>query len=1147
VRAHDHLHPVNKRTNYMFGEWDPHRIDVSGNYRRFILRKIILDSLLMWMDDHPAAPAAERLYDAAAVLCGTILMASSISGSGPETHDSNVTLTSLLPRVARQRDAFYERLLRGASGTRARRLQKEARQTRQPFGHVRQYLNMHLAKYGARQVQHRHLAQLYARMGHPDASQREAARIPSASARFESEILWRITSAHRCLGRGEAREALRLIREIDDHLERGTACGALPDPWNVLAFQGQFPLFTSREDSVPDHRIEMLLELMERFFLVYSRALSEAAALGDGPLRLELAEGFHRSAEAWDRYATSAVEDLPRVSGRESFESASHVAEALAQWRAAGEAAGDISFWRQHVEQFESPKAYALVVEALLEKGDHVASMGLMMQWLSQADEVGLEAGPHSLCALLVRWMQLVRESKTIDDSWPIVRRMFDYLEANAGEFWSVPSFADVAESAPVDEEDMLAADEPDEHEEDEEGLFQAAYDQVIYRDSTADGHEGQTLDDGYRADASEFEHIARALEPRLKFLTTLAQLWQIAAASFVGQARQSVSVSPRPGGDGLEGLSGEEERLETIREWRRRTVEWKRGLIELMTAVEEFAVAEPSGDYESNVEYDLQLQMKFYLLHTTITTTAACEAAGLFLQCGLPPEPSRPRRGKRRPAGQVVEVCRGVLRRDRLTVRRAFPRLLRELADQPLLYVSLEGGGDPRKILEARTRQAVIRLLLAELPAMGLLRETWDLLRTAYRMERGSRPEGMAITEYDRLFRIALRESLRCVIRSASKWPTLSSRFAQRRPRFAAGPRPSRRLRRLNGRGRRESSLRRMLGRIDRDDELIAILHELIARYQEQWLKHSGTTQLSTVESLKNPELWRQVRRFIRKYGAELFHARMLTLGNLRAILHNGVDQFLGYLDETRDPLAPSPLLDDLEEGRLDVTHAIRCLELVYGVIVDRFDRFVEYNTTTTQSDYGDRIDCLLDFLRVEAAYDRNAWNLTPGLLAHELLSEEGRGRAARMWEDDIRSRTAQKARRYLKQLQQLESAHGMRLPSIGDRLSERFVQPLAVNRMRALIPKAIDEAQDPRGRDPWDAARGLSFESLQLEIDAYLESRSGSAIDVPPWLRMLEREVLRTDPLDIEPDFESEPELALPTTTLRRAQLVRQLQGWE
>ena len=30
VRAHDHTHPVNKRTNYMFGEWDPHLIDTKG-------------------------------------------------------------------------------------------------------------------------------------------------------------------------------------------------------------------------------------------------------------------------------------------------------------------------------------------------------------------------------------------------------------------------------------------------------------------------------------------------------------------------------------------------------------------------------------------------------------------------------------------------------------------------------------------------------------------------------------------------------------------------------------------------------------------------------------------------------------------------------------------------------------------------------------------------------------------------------------------------------------------------------------------------------------------------------------------------------------------------------------------------------------
>ena len=38
LRAHDHLHPANKRTNYLFGEWDPHQIDLKGRYRRFVVR-----------------------------------------------------------------------------------------------------------------------------------------------------------------------------------------------------------------------------------------------------------------------------------------------------------------------------------------------------------------------------------------------------------------------------------------------------------------------------------------------------------------------------------------------------------------------------------------------------------------------------------------------------------------------------------------------------------------------------------------------------------------------------------------------------------------------------------------------------------------------------------------------------------------------------------------------------------------------------------------------------------------------------------------------------------------------------------------------------------------------------------------------------
>src|ERR1051326_1540921 len=34
-RAYDHGHPVNRRPNYVFGEWDPHHLDEQGRFRRY--------------------------------------------------------------------------------------------------------------------------------------------------------------------------------------------------------------------------------------------------------------------------------------------------------------------------------------------------------------------------------------------------------------------------------------------------------------------------------------------------------------------------------------------------------------------------------------------------------------------------------------------------------------------------------------------------------------------------------------------------------------------------------------------------------------------------------------------------------------------------------------------------------------------------------------------------------------------------------------------------------------------------------------------------------------------------------------------------------------------------------------------------------
>lgn len=1060
VRAHDHLHPANKRTNYMFGEWDPHTIDVKGNYRRFILRKIIVDSLAGWVEQTKGQAAREeRLFDAAAALCGTMLMASSISGSGPETHNSTVSLTSLLPVVARRRDAFYARLMEQVKGARAKRLQREERRTQQPFGHVRQYLNMHLARYGARQVQHRELAYLYSRMGYVDACRAQGAAIPAASIRFECELQCRTAAARLLLHRGKLAEAAAQVLELDDILLRGIECGAIADPWNFLGFQGQFPLFASREDSIPDNRLETLLELMEAMFSVYGRALAEAAAQGETELQQQLSGRFERLARWWDQFGSDIVEDLPDVPGESSWEAAVNVAQALAQWRGAGAAAGAISFWRQHVEQFGSAQAYARVVDALLERHDHVAAMGLLMQWLSQADEVGFESSEDSLFSLLIRWMRLVASDH--GDSAPrdraaLIRRLFDYLEANAEEYWNIPRLdsAGQAGSPPPPTESMLAEDD-----EGEDDLFGAAYEGVTYKDSADDGTWGDTLEDSQGFRNTEFEVVNREFEPRLKFLNAIGQMWQIAGCALaLEHAPRDEPESEAPQVD--ESLAG------AVAAWQDQLRRWEADLHQLMRSLWDRQIDAPAGDHDANVEYDLQTQVKFYLLNQVIMTLVCLKNARRLLAGCLPAQPADSAADSADPdEALIVGVHAAILRRDVAAVREVLPAVFKWLEKQPLLYVPFDHGGRPDPLLRTQGVQSVIRFLLKELPALGLLREGWHVLQAAFRMERRLRPEGQAITEFDRLFHISLRSSLETLLNSARRW---------RNTRFG-------------------------------NDELIDMVSELVDPYQSLWLKHSSTMRLSSVDAIRSGDDVNELAGFIHLYGAELFHASQLTLGNVRAILHNGVDWFLNYLEENEDPLRPMKLLEDLRTSQIDRDDAQWCLETIYSVVVDRFDRFLDYNTTTTQSDYGEMFFCLLDFLRVEARYDRDAWNMLPLTIVHEMLARHGRDEAADAWAATFEIQTADLAAQHVAELTMLEKRHGMHMPTIRDHLHERFVKPLSVNRMVALVAPAVRDALAGR-------KTSRSFQRLSSEVDKYLKDSFGSGVDVPAWLRTLDHEVEET-----------------------------------
>ena len=1106
VRAYDHGHPVYKRTNYTFGEWDPHCLDTSGRYRRFVVRAIILDALRDWLAQPSEIPIEERRCEAAAVLAGTMLMASSVSGSGPDTHDSNVSLTSLLPKIARQRDAFYTRLLQSLSGKHGERLRKEAQTVQQPFGRIRQHLNLYLADYGCRQMQRANLAYLYAHMGYPEAARAQAAVIPSAATRFETEIQVRLTLAQFDLNQGRIEEASGRCKEAEELLHRGIDCGAIVDPWNILGFQGQFPLFAAREDSVADPRVDKLMALMEQVFSVLSRLSCEAAAAGNVAVCEANATRFSRIAEFWDRFATSTVSDLPTVNGRESYESASRVTLALMAWQKAGESSGDVAFWKEHVDEFQSPRSYAIVIELLLRKRDELASMNLLIQWLSRSDTVALESGSYSFFMLLQNWIEMVLQ-RSPDDAWGLIRKFFDYIEVNAGEWGDIPQLqfgmggvmrlldkdfefkvqGEGDESGQTGEgPELFTSGKEAEHDDDEDSTYSAAYESVVYRDSAQDGHFGDTVDEPAQHYDTDLDLICQPIELRLRFLVSLSQTWKSAAEWALADTEQK----SEPEGHLAEAI---EARREAVRQWQQHNDRLIRDCRQLMTRLASWKPIEPDGDPDSLAEYDRQLHVKFSLVNTVISACVALQDTARDLRRLTQTDPSV--EGGDSFDQLVFIVTKATATNDVKTVRAHLPKLLKKLERMPLLYVPLDRDGLPKEILAARNLQSLIRSLLTQLPRLGLFREAWHLLRTAYLMERTSPPGGMSITEFDRLLEAALQSTLEALVAASRNWEP--------------SPFP--------------------------DARLVEVIGLVLEVYRRLWLKHSATMRLNSAELLKEAPMWRKVKSFIRKYGGDLFHPRMLSMGNLRGIVQRGADAYLEYLMQNEDPLHPVHLLQDLDRT-ITQADAAYLLETILRCIVEKFDRFLEYNTTTTQSDYGEQLHCLLDFLRLEAEYERQAWNIAPLELAHEVLSRLGRVKAASLWQEGLARKTNSLARSFIQKLKRMERQHGMKLPSVADRLNERFVKPLALDRILALVRPAMIEAREGRGE---------SFQLLQVETEAYLATTSGSALDVHPWLQSLADEVQLVASELVHPG-RARPQ-TLPDVQIGLEQFKKQLENWE
>ncbi len=1104
-RAYDFDHPVNKRPNYHFGQWDPHHIDNQGRYTRFVVQQVTLDALMQRLESDEA-PLDELLVEAAAVLAGIILMGAGISGAGPDTHDSRTTLSTLLPQIAGYRDAFYERLLGRIPGKHGKRLVAEAAERRQPLGSARQHLNAQLARRRAAQLEHVQLAKIFARMGYPDAAKQEANIVPTPSARMLCRIDCRITATQAAISQRDPQRAVKLLSEVAEILHRGIACGALVDPWNILGFDGQFSLFPASENSVHDHRIDELITLMEEIFGLYSRAWAETAGGDNVALAERISTDYRSLANWWRQFAAHEVSNVEAIDAFDAYNAAEHVARALKLWHAGGAAVGDISFWAPHAQMFDSAQAYALVIEALLDQSDHVAALGLLVHWLSEAERVPLEQGDSSFYRLTERWLLEVRRSDLPSDAeplagdvpgvsgqiWRLVRKFFDYVEANAEEYWHTPTFELASGKGSGTARDPQLADpfEHDDVDEDEEDLFGAAYENVVFRDSANDGVEGEIFD---TSDATEDELIreSQRVTDRLSFMTTLAKLWKHAGLSRLHESCEREMF---------------DERRTAMRHWIDKLQCNRTELLELVEQVRGYRIPTPLGDHDSMLAYDRRRMYKEGLLDRIIATSTETADAIRLLRSAIVAEAPGPTSESTldapREESLTIQAVAAILRRDHCSAKRLALELIGELADLPLLYVPLAKGGDAREIVADRIRQRSIQDLLLCLPRLGLYAETYRLIETARDMERTHPVGAGAVTEFDELFKIGYKSLVQSLVVSAEHWEEEEESEAQT-PNLTDSP-------------------------------LVACLEQLTETALHSWLAHSQTLRLSVLEKVSDKRAWQKLVEFIETYGDELFTQHFLNLGNVRAILHQGVDTWLTQIQEEGNGTLECRLLDDIG-NKISRQDAIYRLTLVLEAVIENYSEYRDYNSTTTQSDRGDLLYTLLDFLRLQTKYDRVCWNLKPVVLAHEILVRRGCKQAAQLWRRALRERIDTEADKFVAKLETLRKKYAMQMPSIADRINERFMRPLVIDRLCSLVQPAVTEAQREGPRP--------TFRMLQYETEFLTREPSGVGFELPPWLAALDEEVQRVAQPPHERDDYDELELAVPLERLTYEEAIERL----
>ncbi|MFM8436776.1 MAG: hypothetical protein ACKOBP_15850 [Planctomycetia bacterium] len=1073
-RAFDFLHPAASRPNYLFGLWDPERIDARGNYRRMVVQQATLEGILSWPEaagESPLALVPERRAqlrrESSAVLAGVMLMASGLSGRGPGAHHAGLPLAELLPRIAGYRDDFYRWLLGTLPADHRQRLDAEMQRLRQPFGGVRRHINALLAGRRARQVENVALAAVLARLGRATGAERLAGRVPAASARMFARITSLVVAARQAVSRGEQErggdEALARLDAATDLLFRAVGCGAAVDPWNILGLGGQFPLHEPGGESLADPRVDDLVAVTESILEGYAAVWRVASLDGPEPVAVRAAAALEKLAAWWDRHATTTVSGVPHLSGREIVDSTKEVIAALERRRAFTPAAPPPAFWRKEVGEFTAPASHAQAAAALLDEGDLDGAMGLLVHWASLLEGAAVERSGADWLAAAARWTARA-VTDTSAEGRARVRRFLELVDANTTGVLDVLDqvVAQGDRSSAARRDERRTTDEnAGEEQADEEERVASAYESMVWRDSADDGVDGGMLDvdlpGGARAGGvAEVEHAA-------EFLAGVCRLLRHAmTAACAADVREGVVPSRAD--------------VDSALAWRHTLKRLRRAFVRAADHLAATEALPPPG--MPPAEYDRLRWQRDAAVERLIDAAVQATETLWILSAAVCLGGRAARSGARPTVGRLFAA---LLAGDGEAAREALVAVKRSLAGKAVLYVPLSRGGRPARIARARSRERLLERLAACLPQMGLVAETSEIVHLAKALESRRPPGAASVSEFDRVFEAATAALVERIVESAQ----------------APGP---------DGKPPDTPAV---------TERILGGLSLLVPQLLETWMTHARQLRLSVLERVRDDRAFALTREFVEHYGSGLFTQHLLAPPSLRGVLRGGVRAWLERLVERAgdEPdegaaaprAAPRPvrLVEDLSSGALGIRQAAARLRLVLEAVAENHAEYRDWNSTTTQSDRGECLHILLDFLRVKAAHDRIAWTLKPVNVAHRVLARRGATEAAEAWRGRMRDETRDTAATLVERLARLEQHWGLSLASIGDRVRRPFTAALEQDELEALVEPAV--------RDLVTGGSDAAGARLEARAESFLGVASGSGVEVPEWLERLSAAVDR------------------------------------